>query len=92
MKDTNGRQVVVVTGASAGVGRAVVREFAKEGARIGLIARGRDRLESTRREVENAGVRQLCCPAMLLTAMLSNAPPRRWNMHSDRSTCGSTMP
>src|ERR1041385_7622753 len=62
MKDTNGRQVVVVTGASAGVGRAVVREFAKEGARIGLIARGRDRLESTRREVENAGSSAVVLP------------------------------
>jgi short-subunit dehydrogenase len=33
-------EVVVVTGASAGVGRAVVREFAKKKADIGLIARG----------------------------------------------------
>jgi len=48
-------RVVAVTGASAGVGRAVVREFAREGARIGLIARGRDGLEGARREVENAG-------------------------------------
>nr|MBA3609206.1 SDR family NAD(P)-dependent oxidoreductase [Chthoniobacterales bacterium] len=35
-------KVVVITGASAGVGRATVREFAKRGAHIGLIARGRD--------------------------------------------------
>jgi len=48
-------RVVAVTGASAGVGRAVVREFAREGARIGLIARGRDGLEGARREDENAG-------------------------------------
>jgi NADP-dependent 3-hydroxy acid dehydrogenase YdfG len=34
-------EVVVVTGASAGLGRAVVREFAKRGASIGLLARGR---------------------------------------------------
>ncbi|MGZ6322530.1 MAG: SDR family NAD(P)-dependent oxidoreductase, partial [Ktedonobacterales bacterium] len=33
-------EVVVITGASGGVGRATVREFAKHGAHIGLIARG----------------------------------------------------
>lgn len=49
------RPVVVVTGASAGVGRAVVRRFAREGAKIGLIARGIDGLEGARREVEAAG-------------------------------------
>jgi NAD(P)-dependent dehydrogenase (short-subunit alcohol dehydrogenase family) len=53
------REVVVITGASAGVGRATVREFAKHGAWIGLIARGRDGLEAARREVEAAGGRAL---------------------------------
>ena len=47
--------VVVVTGASAGVGRAVVRAFARRQARIGLLARGRDGLDGARREVEAAG-------------------------------------
>jgi NAD(P)-dependent dehydrogenase (short-subunit alcohol dehydrogenase family) len=46
---------VVVTGASAGVGRAVVREFARTGAWLGLIARGRDGLEGARQEVEELG-------------------------------------
>jgi len=49
--------VVVVTGASAGVGRATARAFARDGADVGLIARGRERLESTRREVEELGRR-----------------------------------
>ena len=49
------RDVVVVTGASAGVGRAVVREFARRGARIGLIARGIDGLEGAKREAEELG-------------------------------------
>lgn len=54
-----GSEVVVITGASAGVGRALVREFAKRRAHIGLIARGEDRLESARREVEREGGRAL---------------------------------
>jgi NAD(P)-dependent dehydrogenase (short-subunit alcohol dehydrogenase family) len=54
--------VVVVTGASAGVGRAVVRRFAKDKARIALIARGLDGLEGARREVEDAGGEALTCP------------------------------
>jgi NAD(P)-dependent dehydrogenase (short-subunit alcohol dehydrogenase family) len=55
-------RVVVVTGASAGVGRATVREFARRGAGIGLIARGCDGLEGARREVERAGGRALVLP------------------------------
>jgi NAD(P)-dependent dehydrogenase (short-subunit alcohol dehydrogenase family) len=54
--------VVVVTGASAGVGRAVVRRFAQDHARIALLARGRDRLEAARQEVESAGGRALVLP------------------------------
>lgn len=59
---SNKPPVVVVTGASAGVGRAVVREFAKDMARIGLIARGRDGLEGAAREVELAGGESLVLP------------------------------
>ena len=55
-------EVVVVTGASAGVGRAVVRRFARDRARIALLARGRDGLEGARREVEEAGGRALVLP------------------------------
>lgn len=55
-------KVVVVTGASAGVGRATVRRFAKDGARIGLIARGHDGLEGAKRDVEAAGGQALICP------------------------------
>jgi NAD(P)-dependent dehydrogenase (short-subunit alcohol dehydrogenase family) len=59
----NGSEVVVVTGASAGVGRATVRAFARQGASIGLIARGREGLEATSREVENLGGKGLAIPA-----------------------------
>lgn len=55
-------EVVVVTGASAGVGRATVREFARRGAHLGLIARGRDGLEAARREVEELGGRAVVLP------------------------------
>jgi NAD(P)-dependent dehydrogenase (short-subunit alcohol dehydrogenase family) len=57
------RSVVVITGASAGVGRAAVRAFARQGADVGLIARGRDGLEGARREVEAAGGRAIVLPA-----------------------------
>lgn len=48
-------ETVVITGASAGVGRATARVFARAKARIGLVARGADGLEATRREVEALG-------------------------------------
>ena len=48
-------QVVVVTGASAGVGRATAHAFARRGASIGLLARGREGLEAARKEVEALG-------------------------------------
>ena len=56
------RQVVVITGASAGVGRATARAFAARGADVGLLARGADGLEGARREVEAAGGRALVLP------------------------------
>jgi NAD(P)-dependent dehydrogenase (short-subunit alcohol dehydrogenase family) len=56
------REVVVVTGASAGLGRAIVREFARHGADIGLIARGIEGLEGARREVEAEGGKALVLP------------------------------
>ncbi|HJX28226.1 MAG TPA: SDR family oxidoreductase [Thermoanaerobaculia bacterium] len=55
-------EVVVITGASAGLGRALVREFAKHGASIGLLARGREGLEAARREVEEAGGKAVVIP------------------------------
>ena len=54
--------VVVVTGASAGVGRATVRAFAREGASVGLIARQTEGLENAKREVEQAGGRAVAVP------------------------------
>jgi NADP-dependent 3-hydroxy acid dehydrogenase YdfG len=57
------RRVVAVTGASAGVGRAIVRAFARDGADVGLIARNSEALEAARAEVESHGGRALVCVA-----------------------------
>ena len=59
---SNQHEVVMITGASAGVGRAIVREFADHGASIGLIARGSERLEQAKREVEEKGGRAMAFP------------------------------
>jgi short-subunit dehydrogenase len=56
-------ETVVITGASGGIGRAVARCFADDGARIGLVARGRAGLEAAAREVEDRGGRALVLPA-----------------------------
>ena len=52
-------EVVVITGASAGVGRAVAHAFAKRGAQVGLLARDRRKLDATQREVESLGGRAI---------------------------------
>ena len=57
------RGVVVITGASAGAGRATAREFARRGYSVGLIARGLDRLHAARAEVEALGSRAVVLPA-----------------------------
>ena len=59
----SGRRVAVITGASAGVGRATVRAFAEHGFDIGLIARGQAGLEAAAAEVAASGGRALCLPA-----------------------------
>ncbi len=55
-------RVVVVTGASAGVGRAVARAFGAQGAKVGLVARTREALEDAAREIERAGGEALVLP------------------------------
>jgi NAD(P)-dependent dehydrogenase (short-subunit alcohol dehydrogenase family) len=55
-------EVVMITGASAGVGRATVRRFARDGAHIGLIARGQAGLEGARRDVEELGGKAIALP------------------------------
>ena len=55
-------QVVVITGASAGVGRATALLFAKSGAKIGLIARDIDRLENLKQEIITLGSEAIAIP------------------------------
>jgi NADP-dependent 3-hydroxy acid dehydrogenase YdfG len=55
-------RVVVVTGASAGVGRAIARAFGQQGAKVGLVARTREALEDAAREIERAGGEALVLP------------------------------
>jgi short-subunit dehydrogenase len=56
-------ETVVVTGASAGLGRAIAREFGRHKANVGLIARGLDGLNAARAEIESAGGRALVLQA-----------------------------
>lgn len=55
-------KVVMVTGASAGLGRAIAHGFAKKGARLGLIARNPEALEACREEVMKLGGQAIVLP------------------------------
>jgi NAD(P)-dependent dehydrogenase (short-subunit alcohol dehydrogenase family) len=70
-------EVVVVTGASAGLGRSIARAFAREGAHVGLIARGREGLEAARREAESFGGRALVLPLDVADAVAVEAAAER---------------
>jgi short-subunit dehydrogenase len=52
-------RTLAITGATAGIGRSTALEFAQQGYNVGLIARGQDGLEETRKEVEAFGVKAL---------------------------------
>jgi NAD(P)-dependent dehydrogenase (short-subunit alcohol dehydrogenase family) len=56
-------QTVVITGASAGIGRATARLYGQRGANVGLIARGRAGLDGAGRDVEEAGGKALAISA-----------------------------
>ncbi|MHB8533018.1 MAG: SDR family oxidoreductase [Solirubrobacteraceae bacterium] len=62
MSTKHKHEVVVVTGSSGGVGRAIAHAFAKRGAHVGLLARGQEGLEGAAREVESFGGQALAVP------------------------------
>jgi short-subunit dehydrogenase len=68
---------VVVTGASAGVGRAVAIEFARQGCNVALLARGRERLASAAREARALGVEALSIPIDVADAGAVDAAAER---------------
>jgi NAD(P)-dependent dehydrogenase (short-subunit alcohol dehydrogenase family) len=61
-KSMLGNMVAVVTGASSGVGRAIARAFATEGARVALLARGQDGLRAGAQDVRRRGAEALELP------------------------------
>ncbi|HYZ10960.1 MAG TPA: SDR family NAD(P)-dependent oxidoreductase, partial [Actinomycetota bacterium] len=69
--------MIVVTGASAGVGRAVVRALARRGASLGLIARGTEGLQAAAKEVEAAGGEALVLPLDVADAAAVDEAARR---------------
>ena len=69
--------VVVITGSSAGVGRATAREFARRGDAVALLARGEDALNGAAREVEQAGGWALAIPTDVADAAQVEAAAQR---------------
>jgi short-subunit dehydrogenase len=69
--------IAVVTGASAGVGRATAREFAARGCDVAIIARNATRLEATADELRERGVRALPIPADVADADAIEAAAER---------------
>jgi NAD(P)-dependent dehydrogenase (short-subunit alcohol dehydrogenase family) len=55
-------ETVVITGGTAGIGRATAREFARHGCNVAVLARGKDGLQATRREIEELGGKALAIP------------------------------
>ncbi|HEX4697782.1 MAG TPA: SDR family oxidoreductase [Actinomycetes bacterium] len=70
-------QVVVVTGASGGIGRATAVAFGRRGATVALVARGEDGLQSAAEEVRSAGGRALVVPCDVADAVAVDAVAER---------------
>jgi len=75
------KRVVVITGSSAGVGRAAAHAFAREGARIGLLARSAPALEEVKKEVESLGGEALVLPCDVADAAGVEAAAAKVEQH-----------
>ena len=82
--------VVVITGAAAGVGRAVAMRFAREGAKLGLISRDRTALEALADEVRLSGGQAALAAIDVSDSKPCSAPPTDLRANSVQSICGST--
>ncbi len=89
-RDHWNEQVVVVTGASSGVGRACARAFGARGAKVALLARNEGALNAAAGEVRGAGGEALVCPLDVADAAAVERPPPRWRPGGGASTPGST--
>ena len=69
--------IVVITGSSAGLGRAIAHRFAKHGARIGLIARNPEALQAAKEECQALGGQALVLPADVSDAAAVDAAASR---------------
>ena len=62
MAQSPSRRVVIVTGASSGIGRETALQFGRRGCRLGLLARRRERLEAVAEEIASAGGEAMALP------------------------------
>ena len=78
--EMNLAKIVVVTGAGAGVGRATVEEFAKQGYDVALLSRDPDRLNKAAAEVRQHGVRALAIPTDVADAEAVEAAAEKFEI------------